>query len=290
MNDGTPQVVSKRPMPREIAPGVWWMGDCLEQHFKGKVYHGYNAAHMVVGETAAILCDTGHPKDFPVIEKHIEHVLAKSPGIPLKYLFLTHQETPHSGGLGRVLAKYPDIQIVGDVSDFHMAFPQHAHRMRFLREGEGVDLGGREFQAVEPVVRDLRTTYWGFDTKTHCIFVGDGFAYSHYHWDGHCGMVAEEAISLDLVDVCAVFQERALFWTTFVDMERYVERIEWQIKALDVKIVAPSHGLPVTDLAKTWPKIREGLLSGEGKFEEVQKAASEFAGPAPGQKVVPAHG
>jgi hypothetical protein len=31
-------------MPREIAPGVFWIGDCLAQRHKGKIYHGYNAA------------------------------------------------------------------------------------------------------------------------------------------------------------------------------------------------------------------------------------------------------
>ena len=37
-------------MPREIAPGVFWIGDCLAQRHKGKVYHGYNAAFLVAGE------------------------------------------------------------------------------------------------------------------------------------------------------------------------------------------------------------------------------------------------
>ena len=36
-------------MPREIAPGVFWIGDCLAQRHKGKVYHGYNAAFLVAG-------------------------------------------------------------------------------------------------------------------------------------------------------------------------------------------------------------------------------------------------
>ena len=36
-------------MPREIAPGVFWIGDCLAQRHKGKVYHGYNAAYIVAG-------------------------------------------------------------------------------------------------------------------------------------------------------------------------------------------------------------------------------------------------
>ena len=58
-------------LPREIAPGVFWIGDCLAQRHKGKIYHGYNAAFLVAGETASVLVETGHPKDFPVIERHL---------------------------------------------------------------------------------------------------------------------------------------------------------------------------------------------------------------------------
>ena len=66
-----------------------------------------------------------------------------------------------------------------------------------MKEGDEIDLGGRGFRAVEPVVRDMRTTWWGFETRDRVLFPGDGFAYSHYHEDGHCGLVAEEAASLD---------------------------------------------------------------------------------------------
>ena len=63
-------------MPREIAPGVFWIGDCLAQRHKGKVYHGYNAAFLIAGETASCLVETGHPKDFPVIERHMNELFA----------------------------------------------------------------------------------------------------------------------------------------------------------------------------------------------------------------------
>src|SRR5580704_10683928 len=121
-------------MPREIAPGVFWIGDCLAQRHKGKSYHGYNAAYLVARGVA-----------------------------PLKYLFVTHQETPHCGGLGRILKNFPDALLVGDVSDYHLAFPQYEDRMRSMNEGDEIDLGGRTLMAVEPVIRDLRTTWWGFD-------------------------------------------------------------------------------------------------------------------------------
>ena len=85
--------------------------------------------------------------------------------------------------------------------------------------------------AVEPVIRDLRTTWWGFDTKERVLFPGDGFAYSHYHEDGHCGLVAEEAVSLDLPDVSSTFADLALFWTKFADMNVYCDRLDHLIDA-----------------------------------------------------------
>jgi flavorubredoxin len=128
-----------------------------------------------------------------------------------------------------------------------------------MKEGDEIDLGGRSLMAVEPVIRDLRTTYWGFDTKERVLFPGDGFAYSHYHEDGHCGLVAEEAVSLDLPDVSSTFADLALFWTKFADMNVYCDQLDRLIERLDVKVIAPTHGLPITDVKATVPKVQEGL-------------------------------
>src|SRR6266849_3185367 len=187
-----------KPMPRELADGVFWLGDCLEQRAKGKIYHTYNAAFLLCGTNASMLIETGHPKDFPIIEKQLKGLLATR--APLKYLFVTHQETPHSGGLGRVLARYPEAILCGDMSDYHLAFPQFADRML--------------------------------------------------------------PISLDLADVSAVFADRALFWTKFTDMKLYVERLQWLCDELDVKAIAPTHGLPILNVPQTMPKLQEGLLYG----------------------------
>lgn len=266
------------PLPREIAPGIFWIGECLEQRQQGKIYHGYNAAFLIIGETASMLVETGHPKDFPIIEKQLEKLLAGK--APLKYLFITHQETPHSGGLGRVLRRYPEAILCGDVSDYHLAFPHYEHRMRWMKDGDEIDLGGRTFRAVEPVVRDMRTTWWGFETRERVLFPGDGFAYSHYHEDGHCGLVAEEATTLDLEDTTAVFADLALFWTKFADMRNYCDRLDWLVEKLQVKTVAPTHGLVITDVALTMPKVKQGLLYGSKVDERGTNDASFGKQPA----------
>ena len=251
--------MSKSKLPREILKNVYWLGDCLEQRYQGKIYHSYNSSYLVIGEEAALLVETGHPKDFNELHDQIVGIL-ENKKVPLKYIFITHQETPHAGGVGRFLNIYQDIEIHGDVNDYHMAFPNYSANFKAMEVGDSIDLGGgMNFIAAEPVVRDMRTSLWGYITPYNLLFPGDGFAYSHYHWDGHCGMIAEEADTLDLFDVSAVFAELALFWTNFVDMEIYTKKLKELVDELDIKYIAPTHGLPILDIDKTMPKVIEGL-------------------------------
>ncbi len=63
------------PLPREVARGIFWLGECLEQRQQGKIYHGCNASFLIVGETASMLVETGHPKDFPITEAQLNTLL-----------------------------------------------------------------------------------------------------------------------------------------------------------------------------------------------------------------------
>jgi len=249
-------------LPREIAPGVFWIGDCQIQRVRGKVYHGYNAAFIVCGEDASCLIETGAPKDYPVLSRHIDAVLGDGRRPPLKHLFLTHQETPHAGSLGRLLDRFPEMVLHGDVSDYHLAFPEHAGRLHHMTVGEEIDLGGRRLVTLDSVIRDLRSTLWLFDPAHKVLFPGDGLAYSHFHTEGHCGLMAEECENLDLKDVSAVYAERALFWTKFVDMNLYIREFQRMVDRLGVRVIAPTHGLPVGDIPRTLPAVMEGLLFG----------------------------
>ena len=74
---GTPNI--KNSLPRELVPGLFWLGDCLEQKTAGKIYHTYNAAYLLVGDDACAVVETGHPKDFPLISKQLDGLL---PGRP----------------------------------------------------------------------------------------------------------------------------------------------------------------------------------------------------------------
>jgi flavorubredoxin len=249
------------PLPRELAPGVFWLGQCMEQPWRGGVLHNYNSVYLVRGERHSMLIEAGHPQDLPAIEAQLESLLAAG-GAPLRYLFPTHQETPHSSGIGRILHRHPEVEVCGDVRDYHLFFPEHADRFRPLGAGESLDLGGRRITIVEAVVLDLPSTRWAFDDAERVLFPGDGFAYAHYHEAGMCGKLAEEAGELALAEMTGLFAELALYWTRFTDMEPYTERLEQMLERLRVRLIAPTHGLPIADPALTVPAVLDGLRTG----------------------------
>ena len=45
---------AQKTLPRELVPGLFWLGDCLEQKTAGKIYHTYNAAYLLVGTNALV--------------------------------------------------------------------------------------------------------------------------------------------------------------------------------------------------------------------------------------------
>jgi flavorubredoxin len=250
-----------KPLPRELAPGVFWLGDCLKYNYQDTVLHAYNSSYLVAGNECSALIEGGHPRDVQLIERQMETLFAA--GVPpLRYLFTTHTETPHCAGFGRLLEHFPDTVAVGDVSDLHLVFPNQADRLRPLAPGDELDLGGTEIRIVESVFRDYIYTRWAFDTRRKVLFPGDGMAYTHYHQVGHCGSLAEEAGDLNLPDMTALFAELAFTWTRYVDIEPYIERLEWLIDELDVQIIAPTHGLPIADPKVTMPKVVEGMRLG----------------------------
>jgi len=248
-------------VPRELAPGVFWLGGCTAAPFADRILHGYSSPFLVQGEDASLLVEAGHPAELWVVEQQLDMLRSRG-GPPLRYVFATHQEPPHSSGIGRILRAYPEALLCGAVQDYHLVFPGLEDRFRPMAAGESIDLGGGEFKLVDAVIRDLATTLWGFDTTRHVLFPGDSFAHSHYHQAGQCQRTAEEVPELDIPDQTALFAELALYWTRFSDIEPYIDGLQRMLTELDVRLIAPAHGCPITDVAATVPKVFEGLRMG----------------------------
>ena len=257
-------------LPRELTEGVFWLGSCELFPFRGSVIHSGNSAFLIKGESESLLVEAGLPNDHRSMFEQLKELLEDAP--PLRHIYLTHQETAHAGGVGILLKLFPEATARGNVKDYHFFFPELADRFETLECGDSIDLGGTEFLAVEPVIRDLVTTQWGFDTRSGTLFAGDGFAYAHQHASDQCGHLAEEVVELDIPDMTGLFTDQSLAWARYHDMEPHVQRLERLVEALDAQAIAPTHGLPSNDVAAIMPRIIAGLRLSGGVGERYQGA------------------
>ncbi|QEC46163.1 MBL fold metallo-hydrolase [Baekduia soli] len=251
--------MTRRSLPREIAPGLHWLGDCIHVTYAGTTLHSLDSLFVLQGSEAAVIVDAGLPNDLDVIERQLDEV-ERSGGPPVRYVWPTHQETPHAGGVARWLDRYPDAVLCGDVRDYHLIFPELAARLMPLEIGERISLGDSEVVAVAPVFYDLPGTQWLFDTRRRALFSGDGFAYAHYHLAEQCSLVAEEADDLDIPEMTGLFSEASLRWSKYRDMEPLTRELQALVADLGAEVVAPGHGLPILDPVTTFPRVIEGLL------------------------------
>ena len=269
-------------LPREITPGIHWTGGCLEVMHKGQEVHLFISAYLVVGADKALFVDTGNVEHWSTISKHLDGILGDR---PIDYLFPTHPEIAHAGNLARLLDKYPDAVVVGDVRDYHLFFPEHADRLRTVAVGERLDLGGgSEFVVLEAPIRDLPSTTWGYETSRRVMFVGDGLAYVHprpeadafdvpTHRRGECGLLDRE-LPIDVTPNEAEFVTRAaLPWSRYTDATRMFDRLDELLEEYPCELIAPGHGNVITQLDKVVSVIREAFrLAFEDELRKLRAA------------------
>lgn len=244
-------------LPRVVTESLLWTGGCLSIDYYGQTVFGHFSVYLVKGRDKTILIDTGHPIHWPQLERDVERFLD---GRSLDYVFPTHAELPHSGLLPKWLEKYPDAVAIGDLRDYDLYYPHLVHRFRTVTVGDHVDLGDRRFTFVPAVWRDVPTTLWAFEDGDRTLFVSDAFAYLHYHHPGETDFLTSEAPPPDL-RMIQFFNERALQWTRFTDVEATFADLDALLDVLDPAMIAPSHGGVIDEPDKMTPLVKHGMSS-----------------------------
>ena len=69
-------------LPREIAPGLFWLGHCMERLLaNGSSLHLYNCGYLISGEKHSALIETGMTCDELVVMEQAERLIAER-GLP----------------------------------------------------------------------------------------------------------------------------------------------------------------------------------------------------------------
>lgn len=254
----TPEDRAPPTLPRELSPGLFWMADCLKYEYKGEMWHSHVSAYLIVGSEKSLLIDTGHPAHWNVIEPALDQSLG---GRRLDYLMPTHSEMPHAGNLPRLVAKFPDAQIVGEIRDYHLYYPDLVPALWHRPIGDEIDLGDRSVVILPAIWRDLPSTIWAYDTGSRALFVADGFAYSHHHLQGQCALLSSELPEKPNVEQTMFVNERALFWTRHVDSSASSKRLAALLDEYPSSLVGPAHGSVIDNLDVMLPIMYAGMAA-----------------------------
>jgi flavorubredoxin len=248
--------------PYEIAPGLHWLGGCLRNTTpSGGAVHTGVWSFLIVGTERTLLYDTGSAMAWESLAAQVEQALD---GRTLDYVVPSHPEFPHSGNLSSLMGRYPGSLGVGDMRDYHLHYPERAHRFESYGVGDELDLGGGyAFRFVDAVLRDMPSTIWGYEPFNRALFVADGFASLHRpggetHTPDECGRISRVGDVFPTLEDILHYSSAAFYWSRFrADSGVAFDRLEALLEQCPTEILAPSHGLVTVDLDRVVPLGRE---------------------------------
>jgi flavorubredoxin len=251
-------------LPRALAPTVIWMGGCIEDQGFVKA-HVHNTCYLVIGERETLLVDTGLTPSYAQVADHLDAYLGDR---PLDWIFPTHSELPHVGNLHRLLGKYPDARITGDVRDYHLYYPQYRDRLVARQPGDELDLGGGAKIVFLPApFKDLPNTMWAYEPASRVLFVADAFGYTHggiidpeadhpVHRPGECGLLSSELPSQPTIPQTGFITKSAFTWSQHVDSGLYFEEMDAILADHPADMLASAHGNVIDDMPTVLPIMR----------------------------------
>jgi flavorubredoxin len=263
--------------PREFAPGIHWLGWCQQTDaFYGRPVHIHTSAFVVVGSERALMYDTSLPVNWPALEIQLEAVLGDR---PLDYVMPSHAELPHCGNIGRLLRKYPNALVVGDVRDYHLYFPEAIDRSEAWEYGRQVDLGGGyRVTVLEAPIKDGHNTVWLHEESQAVLFTSDAFSFTHYpapspgdedspepagdegeemavHLPGSCTLMSSELGDLPTDSQAEYITKAALYWTKYVEFGPFLDQTREILEKYPTRLIAPSHGNVIDRIDAIMPVV-----------------------------------
>lgn len=250
-------------LPRMVLPDLAWVGGCSSSSgWPGRghvrpVSHEPCVSFVILGSEKTLMLDSGHYGHWWSLDGQLDAVLQ---GRPLDYVFLSHQEIPHTGNMGRLLAKYPNCVAIGDTRDYHLFHPEVAlDRIKIMKHGEKVSLGDRDVVMLDPIWKDLSGTMWAYDTKRKLIYTADGFGFVHTHEENLCGLMFHE-MSEAQWKACTDRPALPFFGMRARDQQARVAAFRNLMKQYPIEIITSGHNGPIMG-APLQPTIEKLLVA-----------------------------
>ena len=235
-----PEVPTTRVPPTRVDTDTWVIHQV--QNALGAPLSMYLNSMVVTGQEPMIV-DTGSVNNRA---QWLEDVFGIVDPSDVRWVFLSHDDSDHTGNLAPVMESCPNATLVCSwaiVERFGNAFRFPLERCRWLNDGESIDLGDRRVRAVRPPVYDSPATRGFLDERTGVYWGVDAFAtpcpaepvptvadLDRGFWAQGMAMCTHHALSP---------------WVGLVDRARYAAVVD-RVRALGASTIATAHSPLIT--------------------------------------------
>jgi len=223
--------------PIIIKEGVYYLGvnDRTKALFenlwplpKGVSYNSY-----LINDEKTALFDTVDICYSDIFLQKLETALA---GKSLDYVIINHMEPDHSGSLGLLRTKYPEVQIVGNKRTIDMVKGFHGieNGVMIIGEGDQLSLGKHHLTFYLTPMVHWPETMITYDTTDKIIFSGDAF--------GTFGTL-DGGITDTQIRPERYYDEMIRYYSNIVGkFGSPVQKALEKLKALEINYICSTHG------------------------------------------------
>jgi flavorubredoxin len=191
----------------------------------------YNS-YLIVDEKIALIDTVEHS----FIDDFLDQIEILTEGRPVDYLVINHMEPDHSGALRSLIAKYPNITLVGNKKTFEMVGNYYLapENMIEVYDDSELPLGKHRLSfATVPMVHWPETMV-SYESTQKILFSGDAF--------GSFGTL-DGGIFDDELNLAAYEEESIRYFSNIVGKYcPHTQRALKKIQTLDLKMIAAAHG------------------------------------------------
>jgi beta-lactamase domain protein len=230
-----------------VTDGVTWVGlnDRTSQFFErlwplpyGVSYNSY----LVVGEKSALIDTVLKPGDAT----YLDRIMELTAGRPLDYLVVNHMEPDHSGAIDMIVARCPQITIVGNKQTKKLLDTMVPGCPNFLEvsEGQEIDLGGgKHLRFVLTPWVHWPETMMTYIPEQQVLFSGDAFG----SFGAHDGYLFD-----DEFNYASIEDEMRRYFSCIVGRySGFVQKALAKLKGIPIKYICSTHG-PVWRKHTNW--------------------------------------
>ncbi|HWR83896.1 MAG TPA: FprA family A-type flavoprotein [Candidatus Deferrimicrobium sp.] len=219
-----------------IADNIYWVGvkdpgllhfDIVMETKHGTTYNAY----LVRGRDKVALIDTVKAQFTNEFLNNVREITDLE---SIEYLIVNHTEPDHSGAITALLENAPHITIVCAAAavPFVKNTINTEARIRPVKDNDVIDLGGKTI-----IFKSTPYMHWP-DTMMEYL-KEDGILFS---CDGFAGHIAFDSIWADQARQDVDYEIQYYFDSIMRPFTSYIRRNMPKLEALDVRMIAPSHG------------------------------------------------